>query len=189
MDAPRRVIIFTNRYRIAALSLLPLAFAAGCSSVRVTDYSDNKPLMIPEQFFNGEMTAHGVVKNRSGEVIRYFNADIVGYLEGDVVVLEEDFLFNDGEEQRRVWRFENEGTGIYTGTAGDVVGEAEGEVAGNAFFLDYTLRVPYGDGTIDLSIDDRMYLTDETTLLAESDMRKFGYKVGEILLVIKKQPD
>ena len=77
--------------------------------------------------------------------------------------------------------------GTYSGTAGDVVGEARGEVAGNSMFLKYVLRIPYGDGDLDITIDDRMYLTEPSLLVNESKMYKFGFRVGEIILVIVKE--
>ena len=55
-------------------------------------------------------------------------------------------------------------------------------------FLDYVLRIPYGDGTLDLRIDDRMYLVHPDVLINESTMTKFGFYVGEILLVITRKP-
>ncbi len=78
------------------------------------------------------------------------------------------------------------GNNRYIGTAGDVIGEGEIRVAGNSMFLDYILRIPYGDGTLDLHIDDRMYLVNENVLINESKMYKFGIRVGEILLVIQR---
>ncbi len=54
-------------------------------------------------------------------------------------------------------------------------------------FLEYVLRVPYNDGTIDITIDDRMYLVSPTVLLNESRMSKFGVDVGALLLVIEKR--
>jgi predicted NAD/FAD-binding protein len=61
------------------------------------------------------------------------------------------------------------------------------EVAGNSVFLDYVLRVPYNGDSIDLRIDDRMYLVSERVLLIESIMTKWGFEVGSIMLVIEKQ--
>jgi hypothetical protein len=61
------------------------------------------------------------------------------------------------------------------------------EVAGNSVFLDYVLRVPYNGDSIDLRIDDRMYLVSERVLLNESIMTKWGFEVGSIMLVIEKQ--
>jgi hypothetical protein len=60
-------------------------------------------------------------------------------------------------------------------------------VAGNSMFLDYVLRIPYGDDTLDLRIDDRMYLVSPDVLINESSMTKFGVNVGEILLVIRRE--
>lgn len=178
---------FAIASRLMILLMILAVFAGGCSSVRVNDYADMQPQMTPESFFNGPMTAHGVVKNRRGKVIRYFNADIIGTLKEGSIILEEDFVFNDGEKQRRVWKLTQRSGGKYSGTAGDVVGEAKGEVAGNSMFLKYVLRIPYGDGDIDVTIDDRMYLTTPKVLVNESKMYKFGFRVGEILLVINKQ--
>lgn len=158
----------------------------GCSSVEVGDYANNEPKLVPEQFFDGKLTAHGVVKERSGKVIRRFSADIKAYWRDGVGTLEEDFRFDDGEQQQRVWTLTPDGNGGYTGTAGDVIGTGEISVAGNSMFLDYVLRVPYGDGTIDLRIDDRMYLVSPRVLINESRMLKFGFQVGAILLVIEK---
>ena len=166
--------------------MLTLLFA-GCSTIKVTDYEDRLPEMRPETFFNGNLNAHGVVKNRSGKVIRYFNADIKAYWEGTTGTLEEDFIFNDGEKQRRVWTLIRQDDGHYIGTAGDVIGAAQGEVAGNSMFLKYVLRIPYDDDTLDLVVDDRMYLVNPETIVNESEMRKFGLRVGEILLVIRKE--
>ena len=63
------------------------------------------------------------------------------------------------------------------------------QFAGNSVFLDYVLRIPYNDGTLDVRIDDRMYLVDPNTLINESRMSKLGFDVGEILLVIRKHQD
>lgn len=172
---------------ITSALLITTLLLAACSSVTVEDYADNKPALDPKTFFNGDMSAHGVVKDRSGKVIRYFNATIKAYWKGDIGTLEEDFIFDDGEEQRRVWTLTPNGRGGYIGTAGDVIGDGDIKIAGNSMFLNYVLRVPYNDGTIDLAIDDRMYLVSPTVMINESTMTKFGINVGSLLLVIEKR--
>ncbi|PLY01950.1 MAG: DUF3833 domain-containing protein [Desulfuromonas sp.] len=176
---------------IRAIILIPIVLfimvLTACSTIQVSDYSDRSPEMVPELFFDGNLTAHGIVKNRSGKVIRTFTADIKAYWEGDVGTLEEDFIFDDGEEQRRVWKLVRQQDGGYIGTAGDVIGPGEAEIAGNSMFLDYILAVPYKNDTINLSIDDRMYLVEPDILINESEMSKFGFRVGEIVLVIQKK--
>lgn len=175
------------RRNLAILAPFLVLFAlGGCGGVAVDDYAGETPTLRPERFFDGRLVAHGVVKNRAGRVTRRFRAAIEASWEDGVGTLEEDFVFDDGEEDRRVWTLTPAGPGRYRGRAGDVVGVADASVAGNSMFLDYTLRVPLDDSTIDLRIDDRMYLLDRNTLLNESIMRKFGFRVGEILLVIRR---
>jgi len=164
------------------------ALLAACSGVRVTDYAGRQPELRLEEFFSGDLTAHGVVKNRAGLVTRTFNADIAASWSGATGTLVEDFLFDDGEEQRRVWTLTRQGDNRYTGTAGDVVGSGELQVAGNSLFLEYTLRVPWRDGSIDVQVDDRMYLVSPNVLINESRLTKFGFDVGELVLVIVRHP-
>ncbi|HBX71698.1 DUF3833 domain-containing protein [Haliea sp.] len=171
------------------LLVVLLSGLSGCGAVTVDEYANNQPTLTPETFFQGQLTAHGVIKDRGGTVIRYFNADIKAYWQDGIGTLEEDFLFDDGEPDRRVWTLTPTGEGRYVGTAGDVVGEGKITVAGNSMFLDYVLQIPWDDGTLDLRIDDRMYLVNPTTLINESIMTKFGIRVGEILLVISKVAD
>jgi hypothetical protein len=178
-----------GRSKTVAVLAISLLICAGCAGVQVADYADNEPALDPVTFFDGRLTAHGVVKDRGGRVIRYFNADIVAYWRDGIGTLEEDFVFDDGEQQRRVWTLTPSDANRYVGTAGDVVGEGEITVAGNSMFLEYVLRIPYGDGTLDLTIDDRMYLVRPDVLINESKMKKFGFGVGEILLVIRRIPE
>jgi len=168
------------------LSVICLLMLGACSSVSVQQYESNRPRFVAEEFFDGKLHAHGIVKDRGGAVIRYFSADIDAWWSDGIGTLDESFVFDNGERQRRVWKLKPEGDGHYSASAGDVVGEAELQVAGNSLFLDYVLRVPYGDDTIDLRIDDRMYLVSEKVLLNESIMTKWGFEVGQIMLVIEK---
>jgi hypothetical protein len=171
----------------SAFVAFALAVVSACTSVTIDDYADNRPVLVPEEFFDGQLSAHGIVKNRSGQVIRYFSAKIKAYWVDGIGTLDETFVFDDGEQQTRVWKLKPQPDGSYVATAGDVIGEGKMKAAGNSLFLDYVLRIPYSDSTIDLRIDDRMYLVSERVLLNESIMTKWGFKVGQITLVIEKQ--
>ena len=171
--------------RSLLLGLACLMLSA-CASVSVQDYAANQPTLVPERFFEGELVAHGIVKDHSGLVIRYFSAEIDASWKNGVGTLDERFVFDDGERQTRVWTLTPEGENHYVATAGDVIGEGHMRVAGNSLFLDYVLRIPYDGDTLDLRIDDRMYLVSERVLLNESIMTKWGFEVGRIMLVIRK---
>lgn len=174
--------------RVAVLLGMLLGLT-GCGITSVDDYQAREPAFAPEDFFNGALTAHGVVKNFSGTAIRHFSADIVGCWSDGVGTLDEDFVFDDGEQQTRIWTLTPKGDQAYIGTAGDVVGEGLARWQGNAMFLDYTLRIELEDGPIDVKIDDRMYRVSDNVVINESKMRKFGFGVGEILLTIIRHPD
>ncbi len=174
--------------RTLVTGLLIVSLAA-CAGAEVTDYQDFEPKFVPETFFNGSLTAHGVVKNRGGKVIRSFNANIDAQWKEGVGTLVEDFIFDDGEQQQRIWTLTPDGQGAYKGSAGDVIGETQLKLSGNSLFMEYVLRIAYGDGTLDLTVDDRMHLTSPDVLINESVMKKFGIRVGSIQLVILRHSD
>ena len=161
----------------------------GCSAVEVSDYSNRQPEFAVEQFFNGPLSAHGVVKDRSGRVIRSFSATIDASWNQGTGILDEDFVFDDGEEQKRVWKLERQAEGTYLATAGDVTGTGLLQQSGNSVFLDYVLQIPYRGSTIDVRVDDRMYLLTPDLLINESTLFKFGIRVGQLLLVIQRTTD
>jgi len=169
--------------------LITILLVSGCGTASIGDYRDRSPAFVPEDFFNGALTAHGVVKDFSGTAIRHFNADIIGCWSDGVGTLDESFLFDDGQQQTRVWTLTPSGNQTYIGTAGDVVGDGAARWEGNAMFLDYTLRIALDDSTIDVHIDDRMYRISENVVVNESKMRKWGFGVGEILLTLIRHPD
>lgn len=174
-----------SRTLIAALLFFGLT---ACTQVKVTDYRDATPLLDVEQFFNGDLTAHGVVKDRGGKVIRTFNATIAANWSEGIGTLVEDFVFDDGEIQQRIWTLTPDGEGHYIGRAGDVVGDGTLQQAGNSLFLDYVLRLSYRGSEIDVRVDDRMYLVSPDILINESSLSKFGVRVGNLVLVIVKTP-
>ena len=167
--------------------ILLYLLVTGCTQPRVEDHNGFIPAFDVEAFFSGTLTAHGVVRDRSGTVIRTFDADIQADSSDGVVTLDEDFVFDDGEEDKRVWKLVPREDGSWGATAGDVIGEGSLTKAGHALFLDYVLRIPYGDSTIDIRVDDRMYRVTDSIVVNESRMFKFGVQVGSILLVIVRQ--
>ena len=172
--------------RISAL-ISYLVFITACASVSQQEYAENQPAMDVREFFNGDLSAHGIVKNRSGKIIRYFNADIIASWHNGVGTLDETFYFDDGEIQKRIWTLTSDSSGQLVGSANDVIGSSVLSVSGNSLFMNYVLRVPFDNDTIDISIDDRMYRLSENLLINESTMSKWGFEVGQIILVIEKQ--
>lgn len=166
-----------------------IGFVISCSSQVVDDYKDNEPKIDLPVFFSGDLVAYGIVRDRSGKVIRYFNAVLKGEWEQDqnkqfTGTLDEVFWFDDGERQTRLWTMKPNGQGDFIGTAGDVKGEALIQARGNAIRLSYDLVIPYKESEIVVTMDDWMYQVAPGVVLNETLMTKWGFEVGKVTLVI-----
>ncbi|WP_236588721.1 DUF3833 domain-containing protein [Amphritea japonica] len=168
--------------------VLPLLLTLPGCAVTVDDYRDDKPVLELNRFFDGRLVAYGMVQSFSGKVTRRFKADITGQWQGDRGILDEQFYFSDGEQQSRCWKLVKQGN-RYQGTAGDIVGEASGEVQGNTLNWRYTLQVPVNGKVWDINLDDWLYLIDENNLINRTKLKKFGLTVGELTLHIRKLSD
>ncbi|MEQ6290783.1 DUF3833 domain-containing protein [Vogesella sp. GCM10023246] len=167
--------------------VLMLCLLAGCSTAGIEDYRGTRPNFDLRQFFAGPLTAHGMFQDRSGKVLRRFTVAMQGRWQGDTGVLDEQFRYDDGETQRRVWTLKKLPDGRYLGTAADVVGEASGRAEGFALFWDYTLRLPVDGKEYEVRFADWMYQLDERSVLNRSVMSKFGVRLGEVTLYIRKE--
>ena len=168
------------------LLLLPLTLLAGCSAMQPKDFEGTSPRFDLFAYFEGQSRAWGVFQGRSGELKRQFTVDIRGEVDGDRLTLTEDFVYADGETQQRIWRISRLDEHRYQGRADDVVGAAEGVAYGQALNGRYTLRLPYGDGTVDVKFDDWMFLQPDGVLMNRATVSKFGFKVGEVTLFFVK---
>lgn len=155
--------------------------------MQIDDFTNSSPEFIPEKYFNGPMTAYGMVKDRDGKIIRRFKGKLVGsWDKNGVGTLDEQFVYDDGEKQTRVWTLTPTGKKTFTGTAGDIVGEAQMIAKGNTVMIDYTMRVPYNDSMIDINVRDWLHLQEDGVILNHSKMKKFGFEVGELVITIIK---
>jgi hypothetical protein len=170
------------RFLVSLLVLLTVS----CSSQKLDVYQNRKPVFAVEEFFQGYLTAHGILKNRGGVVTRTFHATIDASWKDGVGTLKERFHFDDGEVQYRTWVLTPQADGRYNATAGDVVGAGIAATSGNAMHLYYVLQIPYKEKMLDISVDDWMYRVDESTVINESVLRKWGFRVGSIQLAIVK---
>ncbi|CAA6801118.1 MAG: FIG086212: Putative lipoprotein [uncultured Sulfurovum sp.] len=170
------------------ISFTAISFMA-CSSMNIDDFKESKPAFVPQEYFNGKMTAYGIVKDYNGKIIRSFKGDLLGSWDAKGIgTLDEHFVYNDGEKQHRVWTLTpTSDPKKFIGTAGDIVGDAPMVVNGNTVMIDYTMRVPYGDDTIDIAVQDWLHLQEDGVIINHSKMKKFGFTVGELVITIVKE--
>lgn len=161
-------------------------------------YESSLPVFHINQFFNGPAVATGVFQDRSGKVVNRFIMYLLGTWQTDSVgSLSEKFLFldNDGKASHaeRLWQLQVTGAHKFTataqGSAGDIVGLAQGEAEGFAMRWRYTVRQPVGKRFFNLRVDDWMYLIDRDHVVNRSKMRFLGFFVGDVSIEIHRLAD
>ena len=160
-----------------------------CSSnqaMKPEDFKNQKPRLIIEEYLSGNVKAWGILQNRSGKVTRQFSADLDGKWDGKQLILDEKFVWNDGEIQNRQWTINKIDEHNYEGTAGDVVGTAKGFSYGPAFKFEYVLLVPVKGREMKITFDDWSFKQDDRVAINRAVMTKFGIKVAELTVMFVK---
>ncbi len=166
--------------------LIFLFTLTGCSTMDINDYTDSDPQLKIEEYFSGETVAWGMFQDRFGNVQKRFKVLMSGKVEDGKLVLNEDFIYADGTQSKRIWTIKILGNGQYEGEAGDVVGVAIGKSAGNAFNFKYQMRLPISGREWVVSFDDWMFLQEEGVLLNVATMSKWGIKLGTLTVAFEK---
>ena len=167
--------------------LILIFFLTGCSNnMKPTDFKDQKPRLIIEDYLSGNIKAWGILQNRSGKVTRQFSADLNGKWDGKELILDEKFNWSDGEVQTRQWKIKKIDEHNYEGTAGDVVGTARGFSYGPAFKFEYVLLVPVKGKEIKITFDDWIFMQDDRVAINRATLSKFGIKVAELTVMFIK---
>ena len=176
-----------KKIQIFLMSILCFIFP-GCQNNSIEQYSHRKNKIDLRSFFDGEIEGWGAIFDYKGIQSRTFHVKIKAHWKDqNNGVLDEWFDFDDGEKTERQWKVSFSNNSVFIANAKDVVGDAKGEQQGNAINMHYTLEVPYNKSTINLKMDDWMYLIEDGLILNKTSMKKFGFKVGEIVLFMKKK--
>ncbi len=161
---------------IVLIVLLPLTDCAGLPPQR---FADAIPTLDPIDYFTGPVHSWGVIESRSGIPKSRFRADLVGHLKDGTLVLTQDFRFDDGRRQQRVWHLRRIDAHRFDATASDVIGVATGYAYGNSFKWDYTLQLKPGNPLSRVRMHHLMYLAgDGRILINRVTIRKLGLQVG-----------
>ena len=172
-----------------SLVLWMVLLLSGCAGVNVEDYAGSEPRLDIAEYFEGRTRAWGMVQDYRGEVQRRFTVDLDGSYDGQSLVLDEHFVFSDGETDRRVWTFERVDDNRWRGSANDVEGLVDAEQRGYAFNMRYPLEIEVGGRDITFQMDDWMFLQPDGRLINRTAMRKFGITLGEITIVFERVAD
>ena len=169
-------------------ALIVTILLTNCSgnNMKPADFKDQKPRLIIEEYMSGNVKAWGILQNRSGKVTRQFSADLNGTWDGKQLILDEKFIWNDGEVQTRQWKINKIDEHNYDGIAGDVVGTAKGSSYGPAFKFEYVLLVPVKGREMKITFDDWIFMQNEKVAINRAKMTKFGIRVADLTVIFVK---
>jgi hypothetical protein len=171
--------------RLAYLLLL-LPLLGACQTMKIEDFEGTTPRLVLEEYFAGETRAWGIFEDRFGNLRREFKVDIEGTWDGRVLTMVEDFVYADGETDRRVWRIEKLADGRYRGRADDVIGTAEGRAVGKALTWSYDVVLKIAGGDLKVRFNDWLFLQDDEVLINRASVTKFGIEIGTVTLFFRK---
>ena len=153
------------------------------------EFAGREPKLLIENYFVGHTKAWGIFQDRFGRLRRQFEVEIEGTWEGNTLTLVEDFVYDDGETEQRIWRITKTGEHSYEGEAEGVLGIAKGVAYGNALNWTYRFALKVGEDTWDVAFDDWLFLQSDGMVINRAEVTKFGLKLGEVTLVFRKEAE
>ena len=154
----------------------------------MSDYANQRPVLKLEEFFDGKSYAYGIFEDRFGNLKRQFRVQIDGRIDLGRLILDEQFIYDDGETARRVWTIDNLGpdeSGLtrYQGRADDVDGTATGQVSGNVLSWSYDIVLSMSGQQLQVRFDDFIYQLDQDIAINRAFVSKWGVEIGSVTLV------
>ena len=175
-------------YKLSSyLTLFIILLFTGCSQTDMKEFQNNTPKLDLFEFFAGETIAYGIFEDRFGNLKRQFRVNINGKIDNQILTLDEDFLYDDGEQAKRIWKIEkkidNNQKIIYEGQADDVEGKASGSISGNALNWSYDIYLNIKGSDIKVHFNDWIYKQSEDLAINRAYVSKFGINIGSVTLV------
>jgi hypothetical protein len=138
------------------------------------------------EYFRGTTRGWGLFEDRFGRLRREFTIDIASQSDGDALILDEHFLYDDGESEERAWRITRVGEDLYEGRSADVKGVALGRVKGNAIHWRYRFNLRVGARKVLVDFDEWMFLRSAVVAIDRSYLSKWGVRLGSVTLCYQK---
>ncbi|MGB7262454.1 MAG: DUF3833 domain-containing protein [Albidovulum sp.] len=150
-----------------------------------SDYADTGPTFSLKTHLAGNILSEGLIYGPNGKMANSFVAKMVGEWDGDTGTLSEDFTYSNGTRRNRKWFLKIGEGNTFTATADDIVGEARGIISGSTIKMEYQIVLPKEAGGHTLTATDWLYLMENGVILNKSEMRKFGFKVAELVATLR----
>ncbi len=92
------------------IALAALIGLTACGRLRLDDQKLSTKELNLEEYFAGRTIAYEQFQDRFGTVRRWFNVEIDGRWDGQVLTLDERFFYADGSRETRLWNLKKTGT-------------------------------------------------------------------------------
>ena len=175
---------------LLAVGVLVTLFSglSACAKRDITHLAERRPTLALEKFFEGQSVAYGIFEDRFGNLRRQFRVNLQGTVTGNRLVLDEQFLYEDGEKAQRIWTIDkldtgDDGTVRYEGQASDVEGRANGRVSGNGLNWSYDVALTMNGRELEVHFDDWIYRQSEDVAINRAYVSKFGVEIGSVTIV------
>ena len=163
-----------------------ILFLSSCSKIDMKQFENNTPKLDLFSFFKGKTIAYGIFEDRFGNLKRQFRVNITGKIENNTLTLDEDFLYDDGEQANRIWKIKkitDKNKVIYQGQADDIEGKASGSISGNTLNWSYDIYLNIKGSNIKVHFNDWIYKQSEDLAINRAYVSKFGINIGSVTLV------
>lgn len=152
------------------------------------DYATTGPAFSLQEHLSGEILSEGLIYGPAGKMTNSFVATMRGEWDGDTGTLSEEFTYSNGKKHNRKWFLKLGEGNSFTATADDIIGEARGTVSGATIKMEYKIVLPGDSGGHVLNVTDWLYLTENGVIMNKSELRKFGFKVAELIATMRPKP-
>jgi len=159
--------------------ILGTAALAGCARVPVTPPGPLDPITL-EKAFAGRAVGAGVFQVVLTGTERHFRAQLDGRLRGDRLTVVEDFLYDDGEQNRLTWVFDRAGPSRWTGRREDTVGTAMVIETETEVRMSYLADFRAGDEVTRLGFEDVIYFDPKGRVINDAIVTRWGLPVGRV---------
>ena len=163
-----------------------ILFLSSCSKIDMKQFENNTPKLDLFSFFKGKTIAYGIFEDRFGNLKRQFRVNITGKIENNTLTLDEDFLYDDGEQANRIWKIKkitDKNKVLYQGQADDIEGKASGSISGNTLNWSYDIYLNIKGSNIKVHFNDWIYKQSEDLAINRAYVSKFGINIGSVTLV------
>ena len=171
--------------RRTALALLAGAPLAACATVPPDPAEPTLPLTLVEAF-EGRTVGQGVFRAPLAGIERRFTADLNGRLSGDTLTVVEDFVYEDGQQDRLTWVFTRTGPGTWDGRREDTVGTARVTEDGRIIRLAYTADFRSTEGVTRLGFEDVIFRPAPDLVVNEAIVTRWGLPIGTVRFELRR---